>query len=80
VGEQIAKEVAEGQATALEMKMEVVIKDLTLEKQRLQYTKECILLQYVGWSAMGFCLHIGFVILVCLLVVNTYSNSLREDG
>jgi hypothetical protein len=44
VGEQITKEVAEGQATTLEMEMEVVIKDLALEKQRLQDTRECILL------------------------------------
>jgi hypothetical protein len=33
VGEHIAKEVAKGQATTLEMEMEVVIKDLALEKQ-----------------------------------------------
>jgi hypothetical protein len=76
VGEQIAKDVVEGQATTLEMEMEVVIKDLTLERKILQDTRERILLRYVGWSAMGFCLHIGFVILVGLLVVNTYSNSL----
>jgi hypothetical protein len=76
VGKHIVKEVVEGQATTLEMEMEVVIKDLTLEKQLLQDTRECILLRYVGWSVVGFYLHIGFVILVCLLVVNTYSNSL----
>jgi hypothetical protein len=33
VGVHIAKEVAKGQVTTLEMEMEVVIKDLTLEKQ-----------------------------------------------
>jgi hypothetical protein len=33
VGEHIAKEVAKGQVRTLEMEMEVVIKDLTLEKQ-----------------------------------------------
>jgi hypothetical protein len=33
VGEQISKKVVEGHATALEMEMKVVIKDLTLEKQ-----------------------------------------------
>jgi hypothetical protein len=33
VGEHIAKEVVEGHATTLEMEMEVVIKDLALEKQ-----------------------------------------------
>ncbi len=76
MGEQIAKEVAERHAIALEMEMKVVIEDLALEKQRLQDTRERILLWYVGWSAVGFCLHIGFVILVCLLVVNTYSNFL----
>jgi hypothetical protein len=32
-GEHIVKEVAEGQTTTLEMEMEVVIKDRTLEKQ-----------------------------------------------
>jgi len=48
VGEQITKEVAEGQATTLEMEMKVVIKDLALEKQRLQDTSERIMLRYVG--------------------------------
>jgi hypothetical protein len=48
VGEQIAKEVAKGHAIALEMEMKVVIKDLALEKQQLQDTRECILLRYVG--------------------------------
>ncbi len=48
VGEQITKEVAEGQATTLEMEMKVVIKDLALEKQRLQDTRERIMLRYVG--------------------------------
>jgi hypothetical protein len=48
VGEQIAKEVAEGQATTLEMEMKVVIKDLALEKQRIQDTREHIMLRYVG--------------------------------
>jgi hypothetical protein len=33
VGKEIVKEVLEGQAIALEMDMEVVIKDLALEKQ-----------------------------------------------
>jgi hypothetical protein len=64
----------------LEMEMEVVIKDLTLEKQWSQDTRKCILLWYVGWSVVGFCLHIGFVILVCLLVMNIYSNFLWMDG
>ncbi len=80
VGEHIAKEVAKGQVTTLEMEMEVVIKDLALEKQWSQDTRKCILLRYVGWGVVGFCLHIGFVILVCLLVVNIYSNSLWMDG
>ncbi len=33
MGEQIVKKVAKGQAIALEMEMEVVIKDLALGKQ-----------------------------------------------
>jgi uncharacterized metal-binding protein len=48
VGEHIAKEVAEGQAVTLEMDMKVVIKDLALEKQRIQDTRERIMLRYVG--------------------------------
>ncbi len=48
MGEHIAKEVAEGQAVTLEMEMKVVIKDLALEKQRIQDTREHIMLRYVG--------------------------------
>ncbi len=44
VGKQIAKEVAEGQITTLEMEMEVIVKDLALEKQQLQDTREHIML------------------------------------
>jgi hypothetical protein len=35
--------------------MKVIIKDLALEKQQLQDTRERILLWYVGWSVVGFC-------------------------
>ncbi len=47
MGEQKAREVAERKVADLELEMEVVFRDLALERQRLQGARERILLRYV---------------------------------
>lgn len=63
MGEQKAREIAQGEVVALESKMEMVYRNLALEKGRVEGNKQHILQWYVECIIF---LHFTYSVLCCL--------------
>jgi hypothetical protein len=61
VGEQKTREIAQGEVATLESEMEVVCRDLALEKRRVESSRERFLQWYV--ECIIFCLYIECFVL-----------------